>query len=217
MAAKPTAQTEALYDPDRSQAAPAATTSRRSSRKNVETTSVLEETAPPRKAAIEIDRGSEGPTADAALVPGATDAEILAKDIERIRKMRKPFGAMTQKLALPERPGYHRHWFNDEPGRIDEATSNGWAHVKDREGKSIRRVVGRGRDSGAMYGYAMELPIVFWQADQKARNDAAQARIDEIKKTPFRSKPGQGERADEGKFYSAKVDGVVDVRQPGSR
>ena len=31
--------------------------------------------------------------------------------------VRKPFGTFDQKLAYPSREGFHRHWFNDEPGR----------------------------------------------------------------------------------------------------
>lgn len=143
-------------------------------------------------------------TADAGLTTPPDERAKLQSDIERIRKSRKPFGAFTQKLAYPARSGYHRHWFSDEPGRLDEAKISGWANVTDKEGKPERRVVGRGRDGGPMYGYLMELPSVFWEEDQQAKHDAAQARIDEIKKSPFRAKPGQGKAADADKFYSAK-------------
>lgn len=152
--------------------------------------------------AIPVDSNDENLTADSAFAAPLDERKVLIEDVARIRSMRKPFGSFTQKLALPTRSGYHRHWFSDEPGRVDEAKSNGWAHVEDKEGKPLRRVVGRGRDAGAMYGYAMELPSVFWEEDMAARNDAAQARIDEIKKSPIRAKPGQAQASDRDKFYS---------------
>jgi hypothetical protein len=167
-------------------------------------------------AAIAVDPKEDSLTADSAFVAPTDDRRALIEDVARIRAMRKPFGAFTQKLALPERPGYHRHWFSDEPGRVDEAKSNGWAHVKDKEDKPLRRVVGRGRDGGAMYGYAMELPKVFWDEDMQARNDAAQARIDEIKKSPIRSKPGQAKASDRDKFYSPS-DEVLSISQTNVR
>lgn len=166
--------------------------------------------------AIDVHPGKQDDlTADAAIgaVQGDNRAQLIA-DIERIKKLRKPFGTFTQKLALPQREGYKRHWFNDEPGRVEEALSNGWAHVQDsKSGQPVRRVVGTGRDKGALYAYAMEIPKVFWDQDMQARHDAAQARIDEIKKNPFRSKPGQADKSDAGKFYSAK-DEPLSVQQP---
>ena len=153
--------------------------------------------------AVDVDDAQPGLTADAGLAAGMTEAEILRADIERIRATRKPFGAFSQKLAYPVRPGYYRHWFNDEPGRVDEAKSNGWAHVV-KEGKPVQRCVGRGRDNGAMYGYLLELPKIFWDEDQQSKFDAAQARIDEIKKNPIQVKPGMAQKSDADKFYSPK-------------
>lgn len=131
----------------------------------------------------------------------------LVSEIARIRSLRRPLGAFAQKLALPERPGYHRHWFNDTPGRIDEAEANGWAFVRDRDGKDpISRVVGTGRDNSALKAYAMELPAVLWQEDIDAKHAEAKSRIDGIKASPFRSKPGEAKAADKGKFYSPQED-----------
>jgi hypothetical protein len=162
--------------------------------------------------AVEVEAGRVDLTGDAEITTQADNEADLKADIERIRKLRKPFGSLSQKLALPERPGYHQHWFNDEPGRVDEAVANGWSHVQDREKKPIRRVVGRGRDSGALYAYAMQLPEIFWAEDVRARHQKAQDRVDEIRKNPFRSKPGQATTADQGKFYSPK-DEVMSVRE----
>lgn len=148
-----------------------------------------------------------GGTADREVVERAmleegTDPEKLAAEIARIREFRRPLGAFSQKLALAKRPGYHRHWFNDVAGRIDEATQNGWSHVLGRDRKPIARCVGTGRDSGALYAFAMELPEVFWFEDQAAKHEAAQSRIDGLKGAgAFRAQPGAAQASDKGKFY----------------
>lgn len=147
---------------------------------------------------------AEALTADHALAPDAApkEGETLEQAVERIRGLRTPFGSMTQKLALPERPGYHRHWFNDVAGRIDEATASGWAHVKDpKTGSPMKRTVGSGRDGGALVAFAMELPEVFWQEEMDARHKQATEKMDSIKRNPFASKPGQAQASDKGKFY----------------
>jgi hypothetical protein len=130
-----------------------------------------------------------------------TDAPTLEQEIARIRATRRPLGAFAQKLALPVRPGYHRHWFNDVAGRVQEAADNGWAHVLDKDRKPLARCVGTGRDKGALYAYAMEIPEVFWQEDQDARNQAAADKMQGLKNAPFRSAPGQAKPADKGEFY----------------
>lgn len=123
------------------------------------------------------------------------------EELRRIRETRKPLGAMSQKLALPTRRGYHRHWFNNVAGRIQEATSAGWAFVKGTDGKPIKRCVGTGRDKGALWAYAMELPLVFWQEDQDAKNEAAYAVMGGLKNRAFDADKGVMKPADRGKFY----------------
>lgn len=130
-----------------------------------------------------------------------TDDEQLAAEIERIRQFRKPIGNYAQKLALPKRNGYHRHWFNDTAGRVGEAEANGWTHVKDKDGRNISRCVGTGRDKGALYAFAMEIPEVFWLEDLAARNQAATDKVDALKASPFQSRAGEAKPADKGKFY----------------
>ena len=154
---------------------------------------------------------AEGLTADHALAPNAEpqDGETLEQAIARVRAVRSPFGVTTQKLALPVRPGYHRHWFNDVAGRIDEATTSGWAHVKDQKtGQPMKRTVGSGRDGGALIAFAMELPEVFWQEEMDARHKRAAEQIDAIKKRPFAAKPGQAQASDKGKFYDPTEGGT---------
>lgn len=162
---------------------------------------------PPKAAIAEpAHEVAENLTADHALAPDAApkEDETLEQSIARIRAIRLPFGgAMAQKLALPKRPGYHRHWFNDVAGRIDEASASGWAHIiNPRDGKPMHRVVGTGRDNKALEAYAMELPEVFWKEEMDARHAVASERVDAIKKNPFPAAPGQAKAADAGKFYS---------------
>lgn len=85
---------------------------------------------------------------------------------------RRPFGSSTQKLAYEPRAGYHRHWFNDEPGRIDQALAAGYTHVEDKEGKKVVRVVGVNPAGGPLMGYLMELPEEWYQEDMAAGQKA---------------------------------------------
>lgn len=101
--------------------------------------------------------------------------EELERRINELRGKRAPFGRRTQKLAYPVRPGYHRHWFADHPGRIEEARLAGYEHVKDHEGKTVSKLHGRHRDGRAMLGYLMEIPEVLWREDLKAQSE----RVDE--------------------------------------
>ena len=147
---------------------------------------------------------SPGLTGDASIAPDSAprEGETVEQAIARIRAIRQPFGAFTLKLALPVRSGYHRHWFNDVAGRIDEAQASGWSHIMNpRDGKPLNRVVGTGRDNGVLKAYAMELPEVFWQEEMDAKHKAAQEKIDAIKKNPFQAAPGQAKASDKGKFY----------------
>ncbi len=89
--------------------------------------------------------------------------------------VRKPFGSHVQKLKYPDRPGFHRHWFNDTPGRVARALEAGYKHVQDREGKNVARIVGVASTGGGQNAYLMEIPEQWWKDDQavkdKARDD----------------------------------------------
>lgn len=106
-------------------------------------------------------------------VPRGTPPEAAPPRRERTRV---PFGAMEQKLAYPERPGYHRHWFNDVPGRIERAKLAGYEHVQGTDGKPVARVVGRDQGGGGLVAYLMEIPSGWYEEDM----EEAQAHRDEI-------------------------------------
>lgn len=142
------------------------------------------------------------------------ERDAYLKEIERVlERRRSPFGTQSQKLALPERPGYKRHWFNDSPGRVDDAEANGWTKVQSKDKKVVRRVVGSGRDGGALYAYAMEIPSVIWEREMTARHRAAAERMADIAKSPIRAPAGTAQPSDRGKFYSPVEGGALQVRE----
>jgi hypothetical protein len=145
------------------------------------------------------------------------DRSAYLAEVERIRAMRKPFGAFTLKLALPQRRGYKRHWFNDVPGRVEQKLSEGWSHIKDKVGSPLKRVVGAGRDNNALLAYAMEIPEVIWLEEQTSFHKAAQARIDDIQAHPVRAPRGTSQKSDQGKFYSPNEDMVRVIEDPVPR
>lgn len=86
---------------------------------------------------------------------------------------RKGFGQQTQALYYPERAGFHRHWFNDTPGRVDLAHNAGYTNVLDADGRPVARVVDKHLGTLA---YLMELPEAWYKADIAL----AQKRADEV-------------------------------------
>lgn len=153
------------------------------------------------------DLSADHEVTEAAVNADTTGAQTR-DEIARIRAMRKPLGTTSQKLALPTRRGYHRHWFNDAAGRIEEAQEAGWAFVKGNDGRNIKRCVGTGRDKNALWAYAMELPLVFWQEDQDSKNAAASAVMSGLKNQAFAAAPGSMKKADSGKFYDPTETGA---------
>lgn len=104
---------------------------------------------------------------------------------------RKPFGNQVQKLAYPLRSGYHRHWFNDEPGRIEKALEAGYTHVEDKEGKKVVRVVGVNQGGGSLHGYLMEIPQEWYDEDMAAQQKVVDAMDQAIKDGSVVGKPGK--------------------------
>lgn len=122
-------------------------------------------TMPVRKAAPAPKAEASKDAASASIPEAPGDADALNLRVAELRAKRVPFGRRQQKLAYARRPGYHRHWFADHPGRVEEASLAGWEHVKDHEGKIVSKLHGRHRDGRAMIGYLMEIPEVLWRED----------------------------------------------------
>lgn len=155
-------------------------------------------------------------TADIAPDPH-TQPEEYAAYVSELRQKRKPYGAQMQKLAYPQRTGYKRHWFNDVGGRVQDYQDSGWTPVLDpKTGKPVSRTVGSSRDNTPLKAVLMEIPSVFWEEVEAERAAIAKARMDDIKKSPIRSEPGQAKASDRDKFYSPKEE-MLSIRESTSR
>lgn len=109
--------------------------------------------------------------------PTDTDAHDPREDRpttreETGRAARIPLGTARTKLALPNHPGFHRHWFNDQGGRIHDALAAGYTHVEERldgRGIKVKRRVGVNEDGTPLMAYAMEIRQEFHDEDQAAK------------------------------------------------
>lgn len=166
--------------------------------------------------AVSADLSADVSLLNPVSAPDPSDVEAYAKYVAELRQKRKPYGAQIQKLALPQRSGYKRHWFNDVGGRVQEYLDCGWTPVMDAKGSPVMRTVGSGRDNSPMKAYAMEIPSVFWEEVQQTIFDQAKAKMDDIKSAPIRSPQGAAKSSDKDKFYSPREE-VISVTQTVSR
>jgi hypothetical protein len=137
---------------------------------------------------IDADEGAAAPQAG---VTGDTyDGDDPPEMPDRV-----PFGSLSQRLDYPERPGYHRHWFNDSPGRVLRAQQAGYKHVLDHEGKVVGRPVGTANGGGVLMGYLMEIPRKWWERDLQEAQDEVDRRDAEIQQGNTRAgKVGEDNR-----------------------
>jgi hypothetical protein len=127
-------------------------------------------------------------------VAEASEAELPAAGplAGRPGFVRRPFGGREAKLKFPDRPGYHRHWFNDEPGRIIRAQEAGYDHVIDpRNGKPVSNVVGIGRGGGALTAFLMEIPEEWYREDMAAQDQAVIDLLGQIKTGEYERPAGR--------------------------
>lgn len=149
------------------------------------------ERAPPVRA----QRGSEfGLKVEAPVPPEAPAVEQPATP-EETPRVRRPFGTQEQKLAYAQREGFHRHWFNDTPGRVDDAVAAGYTHVKDARGQNVSRLVGRTEGGDGLNAFLMEIPDEWFQQDKAAK----QARVDEVDQA-IRKGEINGKVGEEGRY-----------------
>ena len=86
-----------------------------------------------------------------------------------VRPDRKPFGERRQRLDNTPIAGFQCYWFNDLPGRIEDAKGAGYEHVTDAEGKPVKKVVGVMEGGGALTAYRMKIPREWFEQDQAAK------------------------------------------------
>ncbi|ACI52206.1 conserved hypothetical protein [Gluconacetobacter diazotrophicus PA1 5] len=118
---------------------------------------------------------------------------------------RKPFGTHEQKLAYPNRDGYHRHWFNDEPGRIARAQEAGYTQVMDDSGKPVSMTVGVTRGGGPQIAYLMEIPEEWYREDMAAQDAEHRVIMDQIRNGQV---PGGPTGADRSAQYVPVATGI---------
>jgi hypothetical protein len=111
------------------------------------------------------------------------EVEVPTEGRSVTRSTRRPFGAMIQKLAYPERDGYKRHWFDDsQAGRIIHAEESGWTHVLDKEGKKVSRIGGTTANGGPQVMYLMELPQEWYEDDMRTYQEEINEREASLKR-----------------------------------
>lgn len=129
----------------------------------------------------------------------SVDPQVLGdavnEALEKRRRERRPFGAMEQKLLWPNRPGYHRHWFNDEPGRLLRAKEAGYEPVLDDKGAPVCTVVGIGRGGHPLTAYLHEIPQEWFDEDMAAQEGVVMELKRQIERGDFQRPSGADGRA----------------------
>lgn len=130
-----------------------------------------------------------------AVANPANSAETTQARQREVRR-RIPMSIPKAKLSVPEISGYHLHWINDYPGRIDQALQSGYEFVTPEEamlsnfslgasqsvsgntdlGSRVSIVVGRGDDATALRAYLMKIREDWYAEDQAI----SQQRVDNI-------------------------------------
>lgn len=121
-------------------------------------------------------------------LPDGATADVLQR---RPGFVRKPFGSKEQKLSYPNRAGYHRHWFNDEPGRLIRASEAGYEQVRDKDGKPVSTVVGISRGGQPLTAYLHETPQEWHDEDMAAQDAAVEDLLGQIKRGDYERPTGR--------------------------
>ncbi len=104
------------------------------------------------------------------------------------RRKRADVGGQHLKLNAPERPGYHRRWVNDNPGRVAMFQELAYDHVTETGIKSdspdsrVRRLVGTQAGGAPQYAYLMETPLAEFQAGVEEKEEARKPFEDAIRR-----------------------------------
>lgn len=125
------------------------------------------------------------------------------------RQSRKPFGSTDQKLAFPARPGFHQHWFNDEPGRVVQAKEAGYEHVNDQRGVPVSRVVGVTSGGGPLIAYLMEIPQEWWEEDMARQQKLVDEKMADIR----RGHVDKRNPLDLNAFYAGSDRGNISIQE----
>jgi hypothetical protein len=131
----------------------------------------------------------------------AAEVEAAAQYIDEFGpRPKQRFGALRQKLGVEEIPGFEQRWINDVPGRVDYAKECGYAHVEDKEGKPIYRVVGK----DGMRAYLLKIPKVWYD---EAKAEEQEEHVDSVERDIFRGKAGNLSAGNNGAYIPTEGPG----------
>ena len=120
-------------------------------------------------------RDAKGKPMPRAMPAAPVEAEADAPRPAGIKRV--PLGQHVAQGDYPPRPGYHRRWVSDLPGRVDRALGAGWSNVKDPKTKQpVKRVVDKSLGEKGRLGFLMEIPQELYEEDQKVKSDS----LDEV-------------------------------------
>lgn len=124
-------------------------------------------------------------------------------------RQRFHFGMPQSKLAVyRQEEGYHYHWINDLPGRLELAEASGYQFVLREDvqlqpgvtprnsdsGSKVSQIVGRGEDGQPLRAYLMRIPQEMYEESQAF----VQAQLD---KTENAIRRGRTTGQEDGSFY----------------
>ena len=107
--------------------------------------------------------GFGGPSADTPVEPAPAEATFRRDPMQK----RVPFGVREQRMSWPPIPGFHLHWFNDEPGRIRRAEAAGYQPVT-AQGRPVTQIVGTDRSGKPLAAFLMKIPEAYFTEDMAA-------------------------------------------------
>ena len=109
--------------------------------------------------------------------------------------IRVPFGSNEERLGYEKREGYHRHWFNDSPGRLTRALRAGYKHVLNKEtNERVSTPVGVAPNGGVLTGYLMEIPEAWWKRDLALGQERVDKTDADIRRGNIEGKVGEDGR-----------------------
>ncbi len=106
------------------------------------------------------------------------------------RRKRIHAGKRPTKLSAPERPGFHRHWFNDVPGRIQQKLEQGYTHVVDEQRRNVVRIVGETKHGTGLSAFLMEIPDEYYQEDTDDKQETLNVIDEQLYSGTFNEQPG---------------------------